>query len=84
MPPAQLLKSSESMWATMTPGMEYEALRDLYLKVPAPNFADEVLSARPSGLAVIRARGLGWSDLGEPERVLSMLRLKNEATNWKG
>jgi len=84
MPPAQLLKSSEFMWATMTPGMEYEALRDLYLKVPAPNFSDEVLSARPSGLAVIRARGLGWSDLGEPERVLSMLRLKNEATNWKG
>jgi mannose-1-phosphate guanylyltransferase len=54
-----LLASFESMWATMTPGMEYEALRDLYLKVPATNFSDEVLSARPSDLAVIRARGLG-------------------------
>jgi mannose-1-phosphate guanylyltransferase len=79
-----LLACFESMWATMTPGMEYEALRDLYLKVPATNFSDEVLSARPSDLAVIRARGLGWSDLGEPERVFSMLRLKSEATNWKG
>jgi hypothetical protein len=36
----------------------------------------EVLSARPSDLAVIRARDLGWSDLGEPERTLSLLRLK--------
>jgi len=68
-----LLAGFESMWATTTPGMEDEALRDLYLKVPATNFSDEVLSARPSDLAVIRARGLGWSDLGEPARVLSIL-----------
>ena len=36
-------------------------------------------SARPSDLAVIRARGIGWSDLGEPERGLAMLRYKSEA-----
>jgi mannose-1-phosphate guanylyltransferase len=79
-----LLACFESMWATMTPGMEDEALRGLYLKVPATNFSDEVLSARPSDLAVIHGRGLGWIDLGEPERVLSMLRLKNEAANGEG
>ena len=79
-----LIACFESMWATMTPGMEDEALRGLYLKVPATNFSDEVLSARPSDLAVIRARGLGWSDLGEPERVSSMLRLKSEAANGEG
>jgi mannose-1-phosphate guanylyltransferase len=71
----------ESMWATTTPGTEEEALRDLYLKVPPTNFSEEVLSARPSDLVVIRARGLGWSDLGEPERVLAMLRRKIEAAN---
>jgi mannose-1-phosphate guanylyltransferase len=79
-----LLACFESMWATTTPGMEDEALRDLYLRVPATNFSDEVLSARPSDLVVLRARGLGWSDLGEPERVLSMLRQKSEAANGKG
>ena len=79
-----LLACFESMWATMTPGMEYEALRDLYLKVPATNFSDQVLSARPSDLAVIRARGLGWSDLGEPERVFSILRLKGEPRTRRG
>jgi len=64
--------------------MEEKGLRGLYLQVPATNFSDEVLVARPSDLAVIRARGLGWSDLGEPERVFPMLRLKSEASNGKG
>jgi mannose-1-phosphate guanylyltransferase len=78
-----LLAGFESMWATMTPGMEDDALRDLYLKLPATNFSEKVLSMRPSDLMVIRARGLGWSDLGEPARVLSMLRHKSKAASTK-
>jgi hypothetical protein len=78
-----LLASFESMWATTTPGMEDDALRDLYLKVPATNFSEEVLSVRPSDLMVIRARGLGWSDLGEPARVLAMLRHRSKAASTK-
>jgi hypothetical protein len=53
-------------------GTEDNALRSLYLAVPAKNFSDEVLSARPSHLAVISAHRLGRSDLGEPERVGSI------------
>ena len=49
-----------------------------------PSFSQEVLSARPCDLAVIRARSLGWSDLGEPERVSSVLRFKSEAANGEG
>src|SRR5438874_1276828 len=62
------------MWSRKAPGTEYEALRHLYLSIPAMNFSSDVLSARPSHLAVIRARGLGWSDLGEPQRVFSVFR----------
>jgi hypothetical protein len=69
----KLLACFESMWATTSPGMEDRALDGLYLGLPRANFSDEVLSARPSNLAVMRARGLGWTDLGEPERVFSML-----------
>jgi hypothetical protein len=64
--------------------MEDKALRRLYLKVPATDFSDEVLSARPSDLAVIRARGLGWSDLGELERVFSILKLTGAPANGEG
>ena len=48
-------------------------LREVYAAIPATNFSDEVLAARPSDLTVLPADGLGWSDLGEPQRVLSML-----------
>ena len=67
-----LLACFKSMWATTAPGMEQRALDSLYSDVPAANFSDEVLSARPAALAVMRAGGLGWTDLGEPDRVLSM------------
>jgi mannose-1-phosphate guanylyltransferase len=70
-----LLRSFESMWAAVTPGMEANALRKLYARIPATNFSDEVLSVRPSDLAVLPARGLGWSDLGEPRRAMSVLSI---------
>jgi mannose-1-phosphate guanylyltransferase len=65
-----LLTSFESMWAAVSPGREARALHEIFAKIPATNFSDEVLSARPSDLAVLPARGLGWSDLGEPRRAL--------------
>ena len=68
----KLLACFESLWTTTAPGMEHGSLDALYREVPAANFSDQVLSTRPSGLAVMRARGLGWTDLGEPERVISM------------
>jgi len=76
-----LLASFESICATADPEVEEKGLRALYLKEPATNFSSEVLVARPSDLAVVRASGLGWSDLGEPKRVLSMLRLKGKGAN---
>lgn len=75
-----LLESFDSMWAAVSPGMEASALHELYAKIPATNFSDEVLSKHPSDLAVLPARGLGWSDLGEPRRALSALSIPS--INW--
>ena len=52
---------------------EGHELDELYGRIPATNFSDEVLTKRPSDLTVLPASGLGWSDLGEPQRVLSAL-----------
>ncbi len=79
-----LLQSFDAMWATTFPGMEVSALRTLYAKIPATNFSDEVLSARPGDLAVLPARGLGWSDLGEPQRALSALSIPTIGWNRGG
>jgi mannose-1-phosphate guanylyltransferase len=61
-----LLACFESICAATDPGKEEKELRGLYLKVPATNFSDEVLVARPSGLAVIRARGLAGAISANP------------------
>lgn len=69
----ELLSRFESMPAMVAPGREHRALGEIYQKLPPADFSAEVLSARPSDLAVICGRGLGWSDLGDPERALSVL-----------
>ena len=55
-----------------TPG-ERHAVRELYAGIRESNFSHEVLAARPEDLTVMRVGDVGWSDLGEPARVLSTL-----------
>jgi hypothetical protein len=43
----------------------------LYSRLGEVNFSRDVLEARPENLAVLRVRGLKWSDLGRPQRVLA-------------
>jgi hypothetical protein len=64
------------MWAAVQPGMEEPALYELFSSVTASDLSCEVLSVCPSDLAVFPVEGLGWTDLGEPERVLSALKVK--------
>jgi len=50
------------------------ALERLYCGLPSVDFSRQVLSARPDALAVLPVRGVHWSDLGDPERVLTTRR----------
>lgn len=43
----------------------------LYSRLGEVNFSRDVLEASPENLAVLRVRGLKWSDLGRPHRVLA-------------
>lgn len=52
---------------------ERKALHELYAKIQESNFSHEVLAVRPEDLTVMRVGNVGWSDLGEPARVLSTL-----------
>ena len=53
--------------------LERSAMSGLYRRIPDSNFSHEVLAARPNDLAVMRVGDVGWSDLGEPARVLATL-----------
>lgn len=56
---------------------ESQAVRELYAASDASNFSEAVLAKSTERLAVLPGRQLGWSDLGEPARVLSVLGLEN-------
>ena len=52
---------------------EHKALAALYSHIDDSNFSHQVLAVRPEDLMVMRVGDVGWSDLGEPNRVLSAL-----------
>ena len=51
----------------MSPRRHEEAA---YARLAPVDFSSEILSARPGALALLPVRGVVWSDLGSPERVL--------------
>lgn len=78
----ELIKSFDSIRQALFTTAEPSAVRDLYSTVHAASFSDDVLSVQPDHLAVLRGTGLGWSDLGKPSRVLSILDRKNVRKEW--
>ena len=78
-----LVEAFESIRSSFFTPSEPEALVDLYSDIGSTNFSQDVLSIQPNGLAVLRATGLGWSDLGEPGRVLSVRERKGVQTEWE-
>ena len=60
----------------------------LYETLESVDFSRDILAKSPAQLAVMNAGPVGWSDLGEPERVIrliSQLDLKCDwLDNWRG
>lgn len=77
-----LVCSFETVQPAFFTGAEREALLDFYSGIPESNFSEEVLSTQSSELAVLPAGNLGWSDLGDTARVLSVLKRKGVQPEW--
>lgn len=69
----ELYAAFEKVIPTFATAAERKALTELYAKIDEVNFSHQVLAVRPQELAVMRVGDVGWSDLGEPSRVLSTL-----------
>lgn len=50
--------------------LEEERIERLYEDLGSASFSEQVLARHPVKLAVLPVRGVEWSDLGEPQRVL--------------
>jgi mannose-1-phosphate guanylyltransferase len=77
----KLLDAFESVGPLFSIASE-AALCNLYSGIRSASFSDEVLSTQSNDLAVLRGTGLGWSDLGEPSRVLSLIERRGIRTKW--
>jgi mannose-1-phosphate guanylyltransferase len=76
-----LSRSFMPVKSSLTP-LDQGSLSNLYSRIPTMNFSQEVSAARPTALAVLRADGLEWSDLGDPGRVLSIASRKGIQKEW--
>lgn len=73
----KLLRGS-SLWA----GAEVHVQDSLYARIPAIDFSREVLSVQTQRMLALRMIGTGWSDLGHPERVLTLIQVAGLDPWW--
>jgi len=71
-----LVRAFEAIRPALCTAGEKTAVSDLYAQIAPSDFSREVLCVRPNDLDVLLAKDLGWSDLGDPDRVLSVLERK--------
>ena len=69
----ELFAAFDAVSSTFRTAAERSALAELYSQIEDSNFSHQVLEARPEDLMVMRVGDVGWSDLGDPNRVLSTL-----------
>jgi mannose-1-phosphate guanylyltransferase len=62
--------------------LEGEAVRTLYSQIPSTNFSRQALAGHPANLVVLPVSGVGWSDLGNPRRVMATLARARIHADW--
>ena len=62
---------------------ESSSLEKLYDRIPTTSLSNEVLERYPINLSVLPVRGVEWSDLGEPQRVMAVLSHLGLHPEWE-
>jgi mannose-1-phosphate guanylyltransferase len=66
--------SFQRLRAVLGTMFERRTIESLYRDLPQLEFSQRVMARSPRALAVLAVDNLEWSDLGEPRRVLSLLK----------
>lgn len=69
---------------TIDADSENDTATSLYSRIPPADFSRTVLSAAPERLGVLCLGDVGWSDLGDPKRVLSVVCEAGAEPKWVG
>jgi len=68
-----LYSSFEPILSLSTPEMEDELMQRVYDQIPTADFSKQVLSLSTEKLVVTSLGDIGWSDLGDPHRLIAAL-----------
>jgi mannose-1-phosphate guanylyltransferase len=78
----ELLAAFEPIMQTIGAPPETSTVERVYAALPTFGFSEAVLARAPGRLATIRVKDVGWSDLGNPTRVLASLRRSGRRPAW--
>lgn len=77
----RMFEASRSMFGTRG---EAAVVRSIYAWLGETNFSSDVLEKAVKRLMVMRVAGVGWLDLGEPQRVIGTLARLGLGPEWAG
>ena len=79
----ELYRSFARVSSSLLTSAEERSVKRLYASIGVTDFSRDVLARCPTNLAVLPVHGCGWSDLGEPERVIDVLSRQKIQPRWK-
>ena len=77
-----IYRDFEAILSPFDPGAETEAMRATYKSMPVADFSRQVLSVSAGKLAVATLGDIGWSDLGDPRRLVTTLFESGMENPW--
>ena len=78
----ELLGALEPLRRAFGSSREAAAVEAVYAVLPSINFSRSVLARAPDRFVTIPVRGVEWSDLGDPRRVVAMLQRTGQSVPW--
>lgn len=83
--PQVVAKMNPLVASSLLGQLDHELLDDLYEHLPNIDFSKHILQGQESQLRVLAVPSCGWSDLGTPRRVMSVLQRGSKAyrSNFK-
>jgi mannose-1-phosphate guanylyltransferase len=79
---AELYEAFEPLRTTHAPETYAETIKGVYEGLATADFSRLVLSATPERLAILCLGDVGWSDLGDPQRLIEVLSRTGKENEW--
>ena len=78
----EVFEAFSAVWDKACSKDEASIVQTLYENLPTVDLSKTVLSAVPERLGVFCLGDVGWSDLGDPQRLLEVLSSAGETNDW--